>query len=359
MKIACCMTTVGYSGAPKMMAWVSNQLFEAGHDVDLVTFFRNDDIQLVNSGINRIDFAVERKSSNILGKVVENVKPAFLLRSYVQRTKPEAVLLFSNLSSFVYLLLFRPKGVKVYISERGDPKTGGRLGVLLRKSYKKTNGIICQTQGALDALPSELHSKCVVIPNPATQKKEEKVLLENRRNFIAFPARFDNIQKRHDIMVEAFAKIHAKYPTLRLAFFGDGSDMEMIKALVEKKKLSRFVDFHGRVTPIQNYIRDARMMILTSDFEGIPNSIIDAMALGVPVIATDCTPGGARMLIKNKENGILVNRGDITAVAESISYIMDNPKHADQMATNAQDILVEYAPEKISSLWCEFFNNIL
>ncbi|MBO4265007.1 MAG: glycosyltransferase [Clostridia bacterium] len=354
MKIACCMTTIGYSGAPKMMAWVANQLSLAGNEVDLVTYFKNDDVQPVNEKITRCDFNIEHKSGNFIGKAFENIKPAWLLRKRIKKTKPEAILLFSNLTSFIFLKFFKPKNIRVYISERGDPNAGGRIITMLRKSYAKADGIICQTNGAKEALPKEIHDKCIVIPNPVTQKAETRLPLDKRDNFIAFPARFDILQKRQDLMVRAFDIVHKKYPDLRLVFFGDGVDMEKIKDLVSSLELCDFVDFPGRVSPIQDYIRNARLMVLTSDFEGIPNAVIDAMALGLPVVSTDCTPGGARMLIENGVNGILVERGDPQKIADGILCMLDNPDEAERMGENAQKVIEKFDPAKIAGEWCKY-----
>lgn len=353
------MTTVGYSGAPKMMAWVANQLSDYGYNVDLITYFKNDDLQPMTENINRIEFNVEHKSNSAIGKAWENIKPALLLRSYIIKNRPDIVLLFSNLTSFLYLKYLHPRNIRVIISERGDPTTVGKFGAFLRKSYNKADGIVCQTDGAAEALPQELRSRCIVIPNPATQKIQERIPWNKRENVIAFPARFDNIQKRQDLMVKAFQIVYKEFPDLKLVFYGDGTDMKMIKKMVRESGIEDYVVFAGRVCPIQDYIRYAKIVVLTSDFEGIPNSLLDAMALGLPVVATDCTPGGARFLIENNKNGILVNRGDAKAVANGIIYLLSNPDAAELMGTNAQRVLERFEPKQIAMQWMDYIEQII
>ena len=98
---------------------------------------------------------------------------------------------------------------------------------------------------------------------------------------------------------------------------------------------------------------DAYMFVLTSDYEGIPNSLIEAMSLGVPVVATDCTPGGAALLINNKNNGILVPRGSAHEVAKAMTYLLDNPSQAEKYGENARKVIEKYSEEKIIKIFCQ------
>jgi GalNAc-alpha-(1->4)-GalNAc-alpha-(1->3)-diNAcBac-PP-undecaprenol alpha-1,4-N-acetyl-D-galactosaminyltransferase len=350
-KIACCMTTVGYSGAPKMMAWIANQIAENGYNVDLVTYYHNNDIQPIHKTIKRFDFNIKRKSTNIIGKIIETLLAYKKLCNYAKKEKPDLIIMFSNLASFLYLLFRIDRKIPVIISERGDPDKGGLIYRILRKSYNLANRIVFQTEEAKDKFPDKIKNKSVVIPNPVMLAYRKCVEYSKRDNTIAFVARFNIEQKRQDIMVEAFEIVHKKHPTIKLNFFGDGPDMKKIMDMVEEKNLSQYVEFYGFVSPIEQYIRNSAVFVLTSDFEGIPNALIDAMALGIPVVSTDCSPGGAKLLIDNYKNGILVPKSDSKKVAEAINYLLENPQEADKMGTKAQEIIDKFSPVRIYSLW--------
>ena len=358
-KIACCMTTVGYSGAPKMMAWIASQMAKNGCNVDLVTYYHNKDIQPIYETVKRFNFNIKHRSSNTIGKIIETLLAYKRLCAYVKKEKPDIIIMFSNLVSFLYLLLRINRKTPVIISERGDPDKGGVIYRILRKSYYFANIIVFQTEEAKEKFPNKIQNKSVVIPNPVIQAYRKRVEYSKRDNTIAFAARFNIEQKRQDIMVEAFEIVHKKHPTIKLNFFGDGPDIKKIMDMVEEKNLSRHVKFFGFVSPIEKYIRNSAVFVLTSDYEGIPNALIDAMALGMPVVSTNCSPGGAKLLIDNYKNGILVPRSDSKKVAEAINFLLENPQEADKMGTKAQDIINRFSPESIYSLWLKVINSIL
>ena len=177
---------------------------------------------------------------------------------------------------------------------------------------------------------------------------------EERRNEIAFVARFDIQQKRQDLMIQAFAIVAKEIPDIRLAFYGEGKEMEQIRQMAESLGISDRVDFKGLVRDIPNAIRNAKMFVMTSDYEGLPNALIEAMAVGLPCVSTDCSPGGAMELIVNGENGVIVPCGDVECLAHSILEVLNDPKRADQYGKKAQEIADVLHPQKIYSQWEQY-----
>ena len=93
------------------------------------------------------------------------------------------------------------------------------------------------------------------------------------------------------------------------------------------------------------------MYVLSSDYEGISNSLLEAMAIGLPVIATDCPCGGCRLCIENEKNGLLVPVGDDKAMAEAMGRIAAEPKKADSMGKTASKIAERFSIRHISGEW--------
>ena len=245
------------------------------------------------------------------------------------------------------------------ISERGDPAVyGGFIRLLGHRIIGRADGAVFQTEGARDFYTGRLRVKSVVIPNAVTCRKTERLPRKKRKDEIAFVGRFYNRQKRQDIMVEAFALLSARHPELSLVFYGDGEDMDMIRALVREKGLDSRVRFAGGVTPIEPYLQTALLFVLTSDYEGIPNALIEAMCAGLPCVAADCAPGGARLLIRDGENGLLIPRGNAAAVAEACEKLLADPRKAEDMGEKAQQIADTFAPEVIYPQWEEYLKKI-
>ena len=164
-------------------------------------------------------------------------------------------------------------------------------------------------------------------------------------------ARLDNFQKRYDVMLDAFKLFSDKHPDYVLKLYGKGSDEELIRSWVHERNLDDKVLFPGLTKqPMQDTCRDG-MFLITSDFEGISNALLEAMAVGLPCVSTDHTPGGARLLITDHENGLLAPIQDPEALAKAMCKFAENPALAEKCGNNAKDVVNRFAPEKIIDMW--------
>lgn len=359
MKIMCIMTTIGYSGAPKMMAWLANSLSEKGHTVSLVTFYDDEDHQVLSKKINRIALNVSRANTKI-EKFTHLLRIEKGIFRSIKKEKPDVVIAFSNLPSGLFLLLKKFCRVKTIISERGDPyleKTKAMDWV--RKQYRKADVVVFQTQGAEKYFEKQNLKHTAVIPNPVTQKPLVRCQIAERNHDISFVGRFNINQKRQDVFLSALKMVFQNYPKYTATLYGDGEDLERVKDYANELGISSKIHFPGQVDNICHVIRDSALFVISSDFEGIPNSLIDAMIAGLPVVATDCSPGGAALLVKNKQNGLLVPRGDSEALADGIMYMIENPGEADKYSMEAQNISNVFAPNKVVDLWEKVLDKVM
>ena len=109
---------------------------------------------------------------------------------------------------------------------------------------------------------------------------------------------------------------------------------------------------------IVDHIQNAAIGVLSSDFEGIPNALLEYMSLGIPSISTDCSPGGAAMLIKNNINGLLVDRGNATELAEAMSFMLDNVEKAEKMGIEGTKVVEDYSENRIQTQWISALNKM-
>lgn len=168
-------------------------------------------------------------------------------------------------------------------------------------------------------------------------------------------------EKNQAMMIEAFDKVQEIYPDYELKIYGmdieDGTKPKL-EALIQEKELEKKVHFMGASSQLEKEVRDAAMFLLTSDFEGMPNALMEAMAMGLPCIATDCPCGGARALLEEREAGILVPVGDEKRLAEAMLFILENQKEAERMAERAMYIGEAASPENIYCQWKEYLEKI-
>lgn len=348
------MHDINYGGAAKMFSFLSNELSLKDYEINVYTYEGNTPAYNLGS---KVIYHYENNIPKSL--IIKRVKPFLSVRKKIREINPEIVVSFlpnANVYSIMGTLFTKKK---VIITERSDPYTErGFFMDLKRLMYNLADGAVFQTEGAKKYYPITLQKKSAVIPNPVTIEKVARTLSKDRNNEIAFVARFDLRQKRQDLMIKAFQKVLVKHPDIKLAFFGDGQDYEYTKKKVEEIGLTNNILFYGKVTNVLGRIKNNLMFVSTSDYEGISNSLIEAMALGLPVVVTNSSPGGAKMLIDNKVNGILVDRGNINAIANSIINVIESPNLADQLGENAQNIVELYSSDRIIQRWCTYISEV-
>lgn len=347
---------IGYGGANKIMVFLSNLLIKNGYDVSIYTYASNDEPSYeVNSKIKLIkEKRISKK--NFLRPVFD----LFKVTKMIRREKPDIIISFLTINHVLSVIGTRFSKIPVIISERGDPNS--ESGVFPRVKqffFYFAEGAVFQTKDARDYFGKKLQNKSVVIPNPAFKPNIILPDRKARKKEISFVGRFVMVQKRQDLMLKAFSQIAANYPDYKLVFYGDGIDMEKVKNLAVYYKLNDRVIFKGKTTNVLEHISKSELFIMTSDYEGIPNALIEAMSLGLPCISTDCDPGGARLLIENGFNGILVPKDDAYKLAESISYLIDNPLEADKLGDKAKEIVDDFSVEKNEKAWLKYIKDIL
>ncbi len=199
---------------------------------------------------------------------------------------------------------------------------------------------------------NNIKSPIAIIHNPVLCSNNIEIApFEKRPDTINVLGRLDIFQKRHDILIEAFSKFVKEYPSFKLVFYGDGPDKEKMQNQVVQLGLEEKVIFAGITNSPIEVMQNSKMYILTSDFEGIPNSLIEAMSLGLPCISTDCRPGGARLLINDGINGFIVPQGDSNAIAEKMKWYMQHPNEADKIGLEGIKIKNTFSEEAIINQW--------
>ena len=152
------------------------------------------------------------------------------------------------------------------------------------------------------------------------------------------------------MLIDAFSIFEKEYPDYTLHFYGKGPLEKELINQVKQLELENKVVFHGFSTKVDEEIRESSMFVLSSNYEGVSNSMVEALALGIPAIATDCPIGGCKMYIKHGENGLLVPVGDEKALAEAMKNVAADPELAKKMSQNARKVREEYSIQRIADM---------
>ena len=356
MKIVILTNSLGFAGAEKMLTFVANSLSDRGHECVIINLnsigdYINENKQAVNESIKVYTF--DRQTSGARHK-----KRIGRITDICTETKADIVIGFTGWPNFYAKIVGDKLHIPSIMSERGDPSktTPNTLKAkFVRFVINRSKGGVFQTDGAKEYYGKDLQKRGVVIPNPIFVNGEiPEVPYEEREKSVVSVGRLDNEQKRYDVMIEAFKLFSQEHPEYVLKLYGRGTDEEKIKEWAKQAGIEDKVKFMGLTTqPMQDMAVDG-MFLITSDYEGISNALLEAMAVGLPCVSTDHTPGGARLLITHGENGLLAPVADSKALAEQMCRFAEDENLAKCCGEKAKDVLNRFAPNRIIDMWEEY-----
>lgn len=365
MKLLFTIPIFSRSGASKMMVWVANQMAEQGHDVHFVTFFSEEKVQDIHKDIELHSLKVVQSKKRLVRNTTGMLKTISRLHKTVRQIKPDIVVSFLDSVGYVYLPIGRLfTKCKFIVSERVDPYSYCGWNAKIRfRLMRFAHGTVFQTEGARTFFKKykKIYKHSTVIPNPVVVS--DKILFmqkhiptyEERDNRIVTVGRLSLKQKRQDVLLKAFENFHETHPEYKLVIYGDGQDRAKIQSMIDDMNLSEQVVLAGRTDKVEENIFKASAFVLTSDYEGVPNALIEAMSIGVPCVSTDCSPGGAALLIQNGENGFLVPCGDTVAIVEAVSNVVDQKTISELFSRSGVYITQAFSERIIASKWEHFF----
>ena len=251
--------------------------------------------------------------------------------------------------------------VPVVVCERNDPGVYPLLWKLIRSvAYKFASGAVFQTNDASNYFGDEYFKVRKIIYNPLQLDnfKSYEFSTANKKNSIVITSRLTEV-KNHEILIRAFALLTEKFPDYILDIYGDGPLRDYLTNLVKKLGLDNKVVFHGAMPDVLNKIVSSKIFVLPSNHEGFPNSLAEAMALGIPSISTDCRIGGPKEMIVNGVNGIFIPINDLEALTHAIEALIEDNVYYAKIACNSIEIRNMLDAKKISSEWIQFIEEIL
>ena len=251
-------------------------------------------------------------------------------------------------------------GAKIIYAERNAPEIELSDDIYERNRLigmlSKADGVVLQTQDELDFYCGRLKN-AVVINNPVKANLPESFNGE-RRNVVINFCRIAK-QKNLPLMINAFMEFHKSHPDYALEIYGNtiGEIEEDLKAdyleIISSLNAEEYIKILPPRADIHSVARDCAMFVSSSDFEGLSNSMIEAMAIGLPCVCTDCLGGGAREMITNGENGLLVPMKDTNALALAMCRMADDEALSRKCSENAAKIRETHKVESIASKWLE------
>jgi len=347
-------------GAQRVLSILAKAWVAQGCEVHLLTlespgsvpFFPLDPrVQYSPLGLAAVSMGLRAKVTNHLARVRR-------LRRELTRIKPDLVLSFIDRNNVLALLCSRGLGIPVVVSERIAPASWkiGRIWNFLRiLSYPLASGLVVQVPSVRSFFPGFLQSRIRVIPNPVPVPDPAGPALEPRPRIIAVGRLHP--QKGFDLLLEAFARVRARFPQWQLDILGEGEERPVLEAQAKRLGLQDRFRLMGNRTDVSAQMRGADIFVLSSRFEGFPNVLCEAMAVGMAVVSFGC-PTGPAEIIHHGVDGILVPPGDVLGLAEGLASLMGNAQLRAALATRAPEVLQQFSEQAIIDQWEDCFREL-
>lgn len=350
------INTLKVGGAAKMLKYVANISSELFDSVTIVSLY--DDYYRPSDLNNNIQ--VECLGFEKVGRVRRQLIMVPKVRNAIKRLKPSYVCSFiSHVCVIGRVATWKNKNIIYMSAERGDPYTEPFLWKLLDKwAFTHSDYCFFQLDMAKNFFGPQINEKSFVIPNPAVFNYLIEPYFGKRKPTIVSAGRFGK-EKRYCDLIDAFSLVRKKYHNYTLTIYGDGPLRESYLKQIKKLGIEDCVSFPGYVDCFAQRIREDGIFVLSSLYEGIPNSLIEAMSVGIPCVATNCTPGGPAFLFNDEVRGILVPVRDPRAIADAIIQYIENPKLALQKGKAAVGIIEQLAECTIRNMWLGAFRKII
>jgi glycosyltransferase involved in cell wall biosynthesis len=357
-------------GAERVTANLANQWADRGWQITIVTLTdSNRDFYALRPAVRRIGLGLARESGNTLAAIGHNLRRIQALRKLLVQEQPDVAFGMMSTASCLLALAARGTGIPVVGSEHTwPPKMPVRRmwAGLRRISYPWLAAVVTQTTQGAQWL--ERHAgvrRAQVIPNPVTYPApvgEPRVPPvrsgDTSSTDVLLAVGRLAPEKGFDRLLTAFARLAPRFPGWRLAIVGEGPQRRALERRLTALRLIERVWLPGVVGNIGEWYQAAALYVLTSHYEGFPNSLCEALAYGLPAVSIDCATGPSD-IVSDGVNGLLVPQDDIDALTSALAALMSDASLRRRLGAGALEVRERLALDRVSGEWERLFARLV
>lgn len=349
-------------GAERVFVNLAGYFQEKGYQVTMVTQYQFPAAEeyALPPGVRRVlSDLTEAELSN--SRIVNFCRRVSKLRRIWKREKPNLVLSCigkNNFMTVVTTMFTKTKAVVSVVGEAKEEYPGRLMRLLANLLFPLAGGIILQTERSRYFFHRVVQKRAVILPNSLNPDFIRPRYEGKREERIVSVGRMD-ANKNHEMMIRAFAALAERYPAYTLTIYGEGELRGHLEALAAELGVADRVFLPGVIPDVARQTRRAALFLLTSYSEGVSNALIEALAGGLPVIATDVPSGGTVELITDGMNGLIIPAGDGKALEQAMDRVLGDPDFGDRLGREAVKIQERLAPERVNGLWQAYFEKIM
>lgn len=369
MKLLFFIHSLSGGGAERVTANLANYWAGNGWEITLVTVAQCSlDFHKLHPAVERISLNLAGDSCNVVVGLWQNLRRVMGLRRVLRRMRPDVALgMMTNANVLLALAAFG-LGIRAVGSERVHPAQHPLSALwesLRRRTYGWLHTVTALTSESACWLKVHTNARRVpVIPNAAPWPlpvQEPRVSPESvcpfGRKLLLGVGRLEE-QKGFDWLLEAFAGLVHKHPDWDLVVLGEGPLRTVIERQVQTAGLGKRVFLPGQVGNVGEWYDRADLYVMSSRFEGFPNTLAEALAHGLPAVSFDCDTG-PRDIIRHEVDGLLVAPGEMASLAAALDRLMGDAALRQRFAQRAVEARERFSMEKIAGMWEELFEKIV
>lgn len=340
--------SMGRGGAERVISVLANSYARKGWKVDILLLLDGKVDYVLDSNVNIVKIYNEN-----ISRIMQLPKWIINIRKYVRENNPDRIVSFIARINIITIISCIGLKKNIIVSERNDPINDGRsmlVKILTNLLYPLINYVVFQTKFAQDCFSERVKKKSVIIANPitvsvkTTQNKEKKIVAVGR--LIE--------QKNHMLLINAFKNVYSKYPEYKLYIYGEGRLRTDLEQHIKNINMQENILLPGNIINIHERIANAEIFVLSSNYEGLSNALLEAMTIGLPCISTNCS--GVDEIIKNEFNGLLVPKGNEELLTQAIISLIEDSELRERISSNAFEFSKQFDNKIIFEKWKEIIN---
>lgn len=356
-RIVLAISSLGMGGAESVLAWLARGLGERGNSVTVLTLDDGSEPPFFTlpAEVHHRPLGIAGDSSGVVAAVGNNLRRIRVLRRAIMEERPDVVISFMDQTNILALLAVGGK-CPVIVSERTHPDilAGTVWRWLRRRVYGRAAAVVVQTGSIQREYPWLREGLLTVIPN-AVRRPEAKASPDNPSQVVGL-GRLHHL-KGFDLLLRAFAVVAEKRPEWSLVIHGEGPARDELEALTVELGLEERVFLPGRTRRPHEAMARGSIFAFPSRWEGFPNALAEAMAVGLPCVAADC-PGGPADFMTHGHDGLLVPAEDVKALARALDTLMGDAALRTKLGAEGAAIVERFGEERVLDMWTECIDRV-
>ena len=361
-KIVFHLNCLEQGGAERVVTNLANRFAKEGYQVIIATEWYGENEFQVDPKVRRVHVGL-READQKKHHLIQFLLRVKYLKKLLKEEKPDILIPFARKALYRGLMAAYFMKIPVLISIRTDP-----VGHYDEKSDKvqipllfpRADGCVFQTEGAREFFAPRLQDNSRIILNPIHEKYIDMPKPEKRTKTVVQSGRLVDF-KNQPMLIRAFVKVRAKHPDYDLKIYGGDSfdgTKEILETLIRENNAQEYIHLMGASDSLEKDMADAALFAFTSDWEGLPNALMEAMALGLPIVATDCPCGGPRTIMTHEADGLLIPIKDEQALVDGINRLIENPELAERLGTQARKIADRANGQAVFEQWRDYIEEL-